>query len=708
VSPSIIVDNESSGKQMRTSEQPMTRCGNCGYPNVQGASFCASCNQFLQWSDGGATTQPAGSRPDPTTSPVRTDPIPDPTPLVTDPHAEPAGRRPRAVSSAETAQRSVERLIHAMDKGRTLALGRKRSDLAAHLDTTRARLDGRTMTAVVIGEFKAGKSTLVNALLQTAVCPVDADIVTAVPTSVMWGELAGLTAFRQARPDQEPVGYEADLDSITELVSEPGRSSEQGRLLSVEVRLPRRILQSGLRLLDTPGVGGLDSAHGQLTLATLATADCVLFVTAATQELTAPELDFLDTAVHRCPSAALVVTKIDLYPHWRRIVELDTAHLVHAGLNLPVFPVTSFLRLRATKQPELNAESGFAPLMSFLATAVVAPGTRRAATTLAHEVDFVATQLAHESDAERVVLSGPERSPDVLSKLVRARDKAVALAVPTANWQQRLTDGVSDLVADVEHDLHNRLRVVVRDVETVIDQGDPKDTWSDIEVWLRRQVAVCGVVNRDLLIARARQLSEDVAAEFTLEADAGVEVELANVTSDFEEVELVSAAKLSMPGGRLASLMVAARSSVFIPMILVSIIPGGLGIVGIAIAGAAVTLGAGIGTKIIRDERTRQRTYRQQQAKAAARKFVEEASFVMNKESRDALRKTQRQLRDNFQQRAALMHRSTTSALDAATRAARLDPAARTARADELAAETEQLRSIKSRLGELSGAARTR
>ena len=46
-------------------------------------------------------------------------------------------------------------------------------------------------------------------------------------------------------------------------------------------------------------------------------------MTDASQELTAPELDFLKTAVGRCPMAAVVVTKTDLYLHWRRMVELD-------------------------------------------------------------------------------------------------------------------------------------------------------------------------------------------------------------------------------------------------------------------------------------------------------------------------------------------------------------------------------------------------
>ncbi len=595
---------------------------------------------------------------------------------------------------------SVGRLIAAIDGSQELAGQRNRGDLAVKLESARERLESRTITAVVVGEFKRGKSTLVNALLQTAVCPVDADIVTAVPTLIRYGDRPGVTAYRQTGPDAEPVPEEAALADIPRLVSERIVPTDEGKIQTVEVRVPHRMLRSGLCLLDTPGVGGLDSVHGQLTVASLQRADAVLFVTDAAQELTAPELDFLRTAIKRCPAAALIVTKTDLYPHWRQIVELDQQHLATAGIDVPVIPVSSFLRLRAVQQPELNDESGYAPLVQFLAGAVVVPATERVAATVAHEVGFVAGQLAQQADAERVVLAAPKQGPRVISKLQQAQSRATELAAATATWQQTLSDGITDLASDVEHDLQERFRNVLRDVETIVDEGDPIETWPDIEVWLRRQVAVAGVANRDLMVTRARELSERVAETFDLEAGTGVDLELSTEAPSLDSIELASASSLSMPGGRLGSLMVAARSAVYVPMVLFSI--GSVLLPVVAVAGVAATLGAGIGGKLIRDERKRQRVYRQQQAKAATRRFVDEVAFVMNKETRDSLRRAQRQLRDDFQYRATVMQRSSIAALDAANRAARLTPAEQAARAARLAAEAEQLRTIRSTMREVA------
>ena len=94
-----------------------------------------------------------------------------------------------------------------------------------------------------------------------------------------------------------------------------------------------------------------------------------------------------------------------------------------------------------------------------------------------------------------------------MSRLEETHRATQRLTSPGATWQQTLTDGVQDLVADVEHDLQQRLRTVARDVDALIEQGDPRDEWSHVEAWLRRRVAEAAIANQDLLSERARELS---------------------------------------------------------------------------------------------------------------------------------------------------------------------------------------------------------
>ncbi|WP_148572925.1 dynamin family protein [Nocardioides caldifontis] len=670
------------------------RCSQCSHLNEEGAVFCANCNHFLEWASTPTPEPAARPRPEP----------PPKAPTPAEPRTEPPREPPREPPPQDQpSKQPVPTLLAAIDESAHVASERSRPDLSERLDQARRKVAARPVTVAVVGEFKRGKSTLINALIQTAACPVDADIVTAVPTLVKYGDQLRVTAHVQEPGKETTTSRPVAPEELEALVSERG-DDRPSDVRTVEIEVPHRILRTGLRLLDTPGVGGLESVHGQVSLASLAGVDGVLFVTDASQELTAPELEFLRSALQRCPTAALVVTKTDLHRSWRRIVELDQQHLRDAGITIPVIALSSFLRLRAARDPALNEESGFAPLVTFLAREVVQGAAARAAAQAAHDVDFVATQLAREADAERVVLAEPERGPAVIERLQTATNRSRALSNDNASWQQTLADGIQDLVADIEFDLQARLRAVLRDARDIIDRTDPKSSWTETQGWLRREVATAGVANRDLLLRRAVELGESVANQFNLEAGEAVEVELDLVVRALEERELPSASAFSMPGGRLASLMVTARTTALVPMLAVALAPTGLLPVAV-LTGAAVVVGAGVGGKLFRDEGRRQRAYRQTQAKAAAGKFVDEVAFEMNKETRDALRLTQRQLRDEFQARARSLQASATGALAAAEKVLTLPPEAQGRRAAQLDEEAQRLGRVRSRLATVSEAA---
>ena len=490
-------------------------------------------------------------------------------------------------------------------------------------------------------------------------------------------------------PPADPATEQVPLHSIGEFVSEVGNPANSRRLRSLDVELPHRLLKSGLSLIDTPGVGGLDSAYGIVTLGVLDAADGMLFVTDASAELNRPELDFLRTATARCPRAACVITKTDLHPHWREIVERNRSHLAAAGIELPVIPVSSFLRLRSARQPELLTESNFRELIAFLARTVATGGTDAATTAATEEVRFVAGQLAAEVAAEQTVLAAPAQAAEVVGRLAVARDRAAGLTSPTATWQQVLTDGVQDLVADVQHDLQERLRSILREAEALVDAADPKDSWDDIEEWLRRQAVGAAIANYDLLKERAVDLGRYVAGSFDLEV--GNVVSLAGVAAppDLQGLSLASVESLSVPAGKLGSMLMATRTAVFVPMAVFGIAGSLLGAV--VMIPLSLALAGGIGSKLLRDERRRQLAQRRQQGRLAARKFIDEVGFIMGKETQDALRRTQRTLRDEFQARAAVLHRSAGRALGAATEAGRLPEAQRRQRQLELSAQQAAL-----------------
>ena len=77
------------------------------------------------------------------------------------------------------------------------------------------------------------------------------------------------------------------------------------------IELDRRLLEAGLVIVDTPGVGGLGSAHATAALGALSVADAAVFLSDASQEYTRTEMAFLKQALDMCPHVTCVLTKID-------------------------------------------------------------------------------------------------------------------------------------------------------------------------------------------------------------------------------------------------------------------------------------------------------------------------------------------------------------------------------------------------------------
>lgn len=571
-----------------------------------------------------------------------------------------------------------------------------RPDLGERLARARNRLVDAAFHVLVVGEFKQGKSSLINALLNAPVCAVDDDVATAVPTFISYGEQPAAEVVWHREPD--PADPEADpppperspvtIDEARRLVVE-ATDQDGRRVAQVDIRLPRRILQSGVVLVDTPGVGGLGSTHTATTIGALPMADAVLFVTDASQELSAAEMDFLRTALDLCPQVTVILTKTDFYPAWRQIRTLDNGHLADAGLDLRILPVSSALRQAAVaaSDKELNSESGFGPLVTLLTDEIGARSEQLVAAAAAREVAGVAEQLVVHFEAERSVLADPEGANAVVARLQDAKDRADALRSQLARWQQTLSDGMADLQADIDFDLRQRLRVVLRQGDDAIDDADPLKTWPEFEPWLYHRVAEDITNNYRYLHQRSNELADRVAEHFELD-ESGVTIELVggNAAAVMDQVAVDAQIDVKKMGVGMQMLS-GVRGGYY----------GGLmftalgGVVGLALGPIAVGAGVLLGRKALKDEKERALAQRRQTAKNAIRKYNDEVTFLAGADSRTMLRRIHRQLRDHFTTRAEELQRSTTEALQATQQAAQRDQADRKTRLADVEAELRRV-----------------
>ncbi len=596
----------------------------------------------------------------------------------------------RAVELLATAERA------------TTAYGR--DDLTARVSAARDRLGQPDLHALVVGEFKQGKSTLVNALLNVPLCPVSDELATVVPTIVRHGTEASAevvvdaAAGGQGSPD---VGRRSiTLDEIPDWASEHGNVDNGRSIRAVEIRVPRQLLSSGLALIDTPGVGGLHSVHGAATMAVLGTAQVVVFVSDASQELSAVEIEVLRLAATRCPTVVCVVTKTDLYPAWRRIADLDRGHLAAAGLgHVQVLPVSSLLRQEAlaSQSKEVNEESGYPALLRFLNESVIAAAQQVAVRTAASTVLFALDQVEATFVAEKTVLVDPARAGPVVDDLERAQSRAERLRAQSARWQQTLSDGSQDLASEIDHDLRNRFRQLNGAADEALDAHDPLDVWDDFSGWFRLEAATHVASNAERLRDEANALAARVAEHFAIDETAVVHA------VDVGEVPTISAGiELHFEkGAKGAGLLAAMRGSY-----------GGILMFGMMGQLAGLTLvnpltaviGIGLGRRALKDERKRQLTLRRQQSKQATKRYLDEVSFAANKASRDSIRFVQRDLRDEFTARAEQLQRSTRESLTAAEAAARQTAAQAAARIKDIDAELARLAKVRRSAEELAAA----
>jgi hypothetical protein len=597
----------------------------------------------------------------------------------------------------------MRQLIELVDQGIALTATGDRADLRRRLEQTKDRLLDPSIRIIVVGEFKQGKSQLVNALVNAPVCPVDDDIATAVPTSVRYGEhpAAFVLSQRSSSGTIESGGRvertEVAVRELAGFVSErakPDRNGDQ-EVTGAEVLLPRKLLQSGLTLIDSPGVGGLTSAHALTTLAALPSAHAMLFVSDASQEYTEPEIQFLRHAMRISPNVACVLTKTDLYPHWREVEELNRGHLAGIDPSIRQYPVSSHLRLTAVESSdsELNAESGFPELIGYLRRDVVGKAELLQRRSTASDLLSTTEHLRLAIDSELSALQNPEKTPEIVAQLEATKGRADELRRISSRWQITLNDGVTDLIADMEHDLRDRMRSIQREGEDSIDEGDPGPVWDQFVEWFEQRVSAAVTDTFVWTQERATWLSEKVARHFT---EDEVALPVINVDDTRDVLDTVGGVA-TLDSGRMGAMQkfyIGLKGS-YGGVLMVGIITG---IVGMSLINPlSLAAGAVIGRKAYKDDTEARLLRRRNEAKTLIRRQVDEIIFQVGKQLRDRLRIVQRTTRDHFTAIADEHHRSLADSVLAAQKAATMYAAERDKRVTVLRRDLERVDALTKR-----------
>jgi GTPase SAR1 family protein len=342
------------------------------------------------------------------------------------------------------------------------------------LEALDRKLAEQRFNVVVVGEFKRGKTTFVNALLGSEVLPAAVVPLTSVVTAVTWGdEIRAEITLLDGRVEEIPPV------ELARYVTERGNPENSLGVRRAVLSFPAEQLRDGVFLVDTPGVGSIYAHNTETARAFIREADVAIFLTSADPPISAAELEFLEEVDGETVELFFVLNKVDYLNEPDRAEALGFTEQVLTrtlGRDVMVYPVSarSALEAKLENDPVRLRESGLAGF----------------------ELDFHEFLLR---DKGRTVLTS-------------AKDRALRVVADLRNSVdiEERTEQLS------ERDLADRLQ----QLETVFDRAR---AWSgDLAVLLKKETdALLKVVEEDL--ARLRSAEEIALSRLATSALAETE-----------------------------------------------------------------------------------------------------------------------------------------------------------------------------------------
>ncbi|MGO9020000.1 MAG: dynamin family protein [Syntrophobacteraceae bacterium] len=246
-----------------------------------------------------------------------------------------------------------ERIFEVIEK--MLDLGLQERDSCLEM---KEKLETNTFNLVVVGQFKRGKTCLINALLGADILPVSVLPLTSIVTIVVYSETVAVKVFfKNGKKVDIPV------ESLPDYVTETGNPKNDKEVSEVAVLYPSPYLKDGVRLVDTPGVGSVYIHNTDVAYRYLPKSDAALFLLSIDQPVSSAELEFLNDVREYAGRIFFLLNKTD----YLSAGEVGSALLFAKetleqimGPDIKIFPISAKLGLQAKLNGSLEdlADSG--------------------------------------------------------------------------------------------------------------------------------------------------------------------------------------------------------------------------------------------------------------------------------------------------------------------------------------------------------------
>jgi hypothetical protein len=388
------------------------------------------------------------------------------------------------------------------------------------------RLRAGRFFVTCVGQFKRGKSTVLNALVDDPVLPVGVAPVTSAVTILRYGAERKATVFYAAG------GTEAiPIEDIALYVAEEHNHENERGIAVVEVSLPAPLLARGLCLVDTPGIGSAFPGNTQATRAFVPHIDAALIVLGADPPISGDELALVLDVMAQIPASIFVLNKADrLSPGDVREARKFTECLVTDRLGRSIAPV---LEISAAERLERGVPTrDWQALEDALARL---GGDRAGILQRSHERGMVrlAKQLRDDLDERRGALLRPIHESEARIEVLRRsvaeaetmlRELGILLAAEQrrllTEFQRRQDAFVETELSSAREELQSRIdHIRSAHVRSQAFEQAWAIARSRVEAWLERIEPEADVLYRDAT-RRFTSLANECLTRFAESEDA--------------------------------------------------------------------------------------------------------------------------------------------------------------------------------------------
>jgi hypothetical protein len=243
------------------------------------------------------------------------------------------------------------------------------------LEAAADRVRSGTFRLVVMGEVKRGKSSFINALVaHPGLVPVQSDVATSTVFKIRYGDIP--RHIVRFQPDAPHASLEIPATELDAYGTENGNPQNAKKVECIEIEVPAPVLENGLVIVDTPGVGGFEARHREITYRHAPEADAVFFIleTAGTP-IGRDEISFLSRLRKITSNIIFIQTKtddadspdaIEQRRHNNLAILRDTAGFP-PEIAQRYFCLSSRMKARADEagRPDRLAASGFPALLAY-------------------------------------------------------------------------------------------------------------------------------------------------------------------------------------------------------------------------------------------------------------------------------------------------------------------------------------------------------